>query len=213
MMIHVRTIFWTSIVWLVLLAVGYLYTSFWDASVIHTLYSGLFPVQTTWSVLSPSCNGELIKADINQMREDIRVLSEQIRTSVVQKPTASVSSPAIQQVLLWVWGSGDSLVSIERNVPVWSASIEDTINLLLVGQLSSIEKAQWLVSLFANPLFVLQSATLDTGVLNMRFNDVPGFTSGWSARVLMMRAALERTVRQFPSVKSVVILPESILQP
>lgn len=60
---------------------------------------------------------------------------------------------------------------------------------------------------------MLSSNLSADGVLTLEFNDIPGFTSGGGARVGLMRAALEKTARQFPQVKQVIIKPDTILQP
>lgn len=53
----------------------------------------------------------------------------------------------------------------------------------------------------------------DEGTLKLTFTEVPGFTSGGSCRVNLLRTQIEKTALQFEGVTKVEILPEDILQP
>jgi hypothetical protein len=50
-------------------------------------------------------------------------------------------------------------------------------------------------------------------VLTLKFTEVPGFTDGGSARMLILSSTIEKTALQFPGVKEVVFLPETLFQP
>ncbi|MEI8091436.1 MAG: hypothetical protein WCG98_04300 [bacterium] len=47
----------------------------------------------------------------------------------------------------------------------------------------------------------------------MEFTDVPGFTDGGSARMLILANSITKTAMQFPGVKKVEFSPETLFQP
>jgi spore germination protein GerM len=92
--------------------------------------------------------------------------------------------------------------------------LEDTLNELIKGNLTASEKQQWFTTEFPHPAFALLSAMLGSdGALTLEFSDVPGFTDGWSARMLILSNLIKKTALQFPSVKHVVFVPETLFQP
>ena len=67
---------------------------------------------------------------------------------------------------------------------------------------------------FPNKDFALLSADIDDdGILTLEFTEVPGFTDGGSARMLILSSLIEKTALQFPAVKKVVFTPETLFQP
>lgn len=107
-----------------------------------------------------------------------------------------------------------SVLPIERTIS-WSKDIiTDTINILLNGNLTTDERARWFTTEFPNEFFRLISSNLKPdGTLELTFSEVPWFTSWWSARVFILRSVIEKTAKQFPQVKAVKILPETLFQP
>ena len=62
--------------------------------------------------------------------------------------------------------------------------------------------------------FALISANLATdGSLTLEFSEVPGFTDGGSARMLILSKLIEKTALQFSGVKKVLFVPETLFQP
>lgn len=92
-------------------------------------------------------------------------------------------------------------------------SIEHVIKTLIEGTLTPEEKIAGFDTEFPNQNFTLLNTELKNDVLRLTFNEVPGFTSGGSCRVGLLRAQIEKTALQFENVKEVIILPEEILQP
>jgi len=51
------------------------------------------------------------------------------------------------------------------------------------------------------------------GTLMLEFTEVPGFTDGGSARMLILWNVIEKTAHQFPGVKHVTFTPDILFQP
>lgn len=110
-------------------------------------------------------------------------------------------------------GNPAALMPVERVIPETKAPLQATIQLLIKGELTMEEKAAGFSTEFPHPAFKLIKADLDRGVLTLVFTDVPGFTTGGATRVELLAAQIEKTARQFPGVKSVRFLPDSLFQP
>jgi hypothetical protein len=77
-----------------------------------------------------------------------------------------------------------------------------------------LERQQWFITEFPNSQFALLSADMvNDGTLTLKFTDVPGFTDGWSARMLILSNLIKKTVLQFSAVKKIVFVPETLFQP
>lgn len=109
--------------------------------------------------------------------------------------------------------SSASVVSVTRTVPKSITPLADTIALLLQGNITQEEKDAGFTTEFPQSGFELISANIKDGVAILEFSEVPGFTSGGACRVELLRAQVEKTALQFPDVKSVKIVPETIFQP
>ncbi len=108
--------------------------------------------------------------------------------------------------------SADSVEAVSRSI-VSEEPIRETIELLLLGQLSEEEKAKGLSTEFPHPEFKLKDLDLEDGVLTLSFSEVPGFSSGGSCRVTLLRAQVEKTALQFSEVEEVRVKPLSVFQP
>lgn len=109
--------------------------------------------------------------------------------------------------------SSAGLVAVDRVIPKTSTPLKDSIELLLKGELSAIEKAQGISSDFPLPGVSLKSATLSNGTATLTFGDPQNKTSGGSCRVSVLWAQIEATAKQFPTVKSVTFAPAELFQP
>jgi plasmid maintenance system killer protein len=107
----------------------------------------------------------------------------------------------------------DYVLPVEREIDSTQTPIQDTINLLIKGELTQAEKDMGFTTEFPNKDFKLLSANLKDGVLSLEFTEVPGFTTGGSCRVSILTAQIIKTAKQFPGVDNVILLPESIFQP
>lgn len=105
------------------------------------------------------------------------------------------------------------LVPIERTIPRTNTPLQDTIKLLLRGELTDAERNQGITSEFPLSRVTLLSASNNNGVLTLTFRDPKGRTSGGSCRVNIMWSQIETTAKQFPGVNTVRFMPETLFQP
>lgn len=105
------------------------------------------------------------------------------------------------------------VLPVEREIDLSKTPIQDTINLLIKGEITEQEKEAGFTTEFPNENFELLSANLKDGTLYLEFTEVPGFTSGGSCRVSILSNQIIKTAKQFSGVNEVVLLPESIFQP
>jgi len=109
--------------------------------------------------------------------------------------------------------SRDGLVAVEREIPVTKTPIQDTIKLLIAGQLTDTEKSQGITTEYPLEGFSLKGASLKDGVLTLEFEDPNYKTGGGSCRVGILWFQIEATAKQFSEVQKVRFLPEELFQP
>lgn len=109
--------------------------------------------------------------------------------------------------------SRQGLVAVERTVPSSTTPLEDTIRLLLRGDLSASERAAGASTEFPLEGFALESAQLEDTELILRFADPMAKTTGGACRVGILWYQIEATALQFDEVDSVRFLPEELFQP
>lgn len=102
---------------------------------------------------------------------------------------------------------------VERSIPVTETPIQDTIRLLLKGEITAAEKARGISSEYPLPGLVLNGAVLENGVLTLTFSDPQYKTSGGSCRVGILSAQVTETAKQFSTVKEVRFKPNEVFQP
>ncbi len=112
-----------------------------------------------------------------------------------------------------ILASRRGLVAVDRQIPVTKTPIQDTIKLLLQGNLTSAERAQGITTEYPLPGVELKSANLKSGVLTLEFADPQNKTGGGSARVGVLWFQIEATAKQFPGVSQVKFKPEELFQP
>ncbi|MFA6189923.1 MAG: Gmad2 immunoglobulin-like domain-containing protein [Candidatus Staskawiczbacteria bacterium] len=109
--------------------------------------------------------------------------------------------------------SRNGLVAVNRQIPITNTPIQDTINLLISGNLTSAEKAQGITTEYPLQGFKLTAASLNGSVLTLTFNDPNNKTGGGSCRVGILWFQIEATAKQFAGVSSVKFAPEGLFQP
>jgi len=109
--------------------------------------------------------------------------------------------------------STKGLVPVEREIPLSNHLIKDTISLLLKGELTDIEKAQGITTEYPLEGFALKEAFLEDGLLTLSFVDPNNKTIGGSCRTSILWNQIQATAKQFPQVKEVIFLPETLFQP
>ena len=109
--------------------------------------------------------------------------------------------------------SRNGLVAVEREVISPENLIQNTIELLLKGELTEEEKVQGIATEYPLPGFSLKNFSLEDGVLNLTFNDLNNRSGGGSCRVGVLWFQIEATAKQFSEVKEVRFWPEELFQP
>lgn len=105
------------------------------------------------------------------------------------------------------------LAPVERQLQITTTPIQDTIHLLLKGELTAEEVASGITTEYPLEGFNLSGVNLENGQLTLSFEDPNYKTSGGSCRVNILRNQIEQTALQFEEVNSVVIKPEYLFQP
>ncbi|MDP1629019.1 MAG: GerMN domain-containing protein [bacterium] len=109
--------------------------------------------------------------------------------------------------------SRNGLVPVERKIPITKTPIQDTIKLLLLGELTNEERSRGISTEYPLEGFLLKGTSLKDGVLTLEFNDPNNKTVGGSCRVGILWFQIEATAKQFSEVQKVRFLPEEIFQP
>jgi hypothetical protein len=105
------------------------------------------------------------------------------------------------------------LVKVEREIPLTTTPIQDSVKLLLEGKLTAAEKASGITTEYPLTGVVLKGANLKDGDLTLEFTDPLMKTGGGSCRVGILWFQIEQTALQFPEVQSVRFIPEELFQP
>lgn len=109
--------------------------------------------------------------------------------------------------------SRQGLVAVDRQIVKTMTPIQDTIEELLRGQLTSQEKERGIVTEFPLPGVSLKGANLKEGVLTLELADPQHKTGGGSCRAGILWFQIEATAKQFAGVKKVQFKPEELFQP
>ena len=109
--------------------------------------------------------------------------------------------------------SEKGLVAVDRQIPVTQTPIQDTINLLLEGNLTRQEIEGGITTEYPLGEFSLEGAALTNGVLNLAFDDPNNETVGGSCRTGILWAQINKTALQFDAVQEVRFEPEDLFQP
>lgn len=105
------------------------------------------------------------------------------------------------------------LVSVGRVIPQTSTPIEDTLRLLLSGDITPAERTEGIESEFPLPGFSLLEVRVEGGVATLRFSDPQNKTVGGACRTGVLWHQIEATALQFPGVDSARFEPEDLFQP
>lgn len=110
--------------------------------------------------------------------------------------------------------SAQGLVAVTREILRTQTPIQDTVRLLLKGELTDAERAQGITTEFPLAGLSLTGASQDTaGVLTLTFRDDQYKTGGGSCRIAVLWAQIEATAGQFDGITAVRFLPEELFQP
>lgn len=111
--------------------------------------------------------------------------------------------------------SCNKVFPVEREVPRTLAVARAALTELLKGPTEAEEAESFFTSI--NPGVKIQSLIIENGVAKVDFDEQLEFQVGGSCRVSAIRAEITQTIKQFPTVNSVIISingrTEDILQP
>lgn len=107
----------------------------------------------------------------------------------------------------------DAVVAVSREIPISQTPIQDTIKLLLRGELTESERQIGFTTEFPGNGFELMGANLENGVLTLEFDDPNNFSVGGSCRVGLLGTQVQKTAQQFKEVDEVRFIPEYLFQP
>ncbi|MBI4117256.1 MAG: hypothetical protein HY451_01020 [Parcubacteria group bacterium] len=109
--------------------------------------------------------------------------------------------------------SRDGLEAVERQIPITITPIQDTIRLLLKGELTDKERQKGIATEYPLVGLELEAASLANGTLTLTFKDPRNKTGGGACRAGILWFQIESTAKQFKEVKNVRFLPEELFQP
>ena len=109
--------------------------------------------------------------------------------------------------------SKQGLEPLDREFESSNSIIDDTIRLLMVGNIRNDEREKGISSEYPLPGLDLMDSDLEGGLLTLRFVDSQNKTTGGACRTAVLWAQIEATALQFEEVKEVKYLPEELFQP
>lgn len=214
-----KTFFRTTIVWFILIAWFGLYIKRFNNN--RAAYVANFFVSNT-TIQTDNTETQTIE---DKLETIIQLLQGQ--TTADQSPSLLPTATAPTTVNLYYFNelqdsalpieqqiNTSSILPVQRTIRSSQNLIADTIKALLQWNLSEQEKNAWFITEFPNAQFRLLDTQLDSqGTLTLTFNEVPWFTTWWSARMLILSKSIEKTALQFPQVTRVVFQPDTLFQP
>lgn len=109
--------------------------------------------------------------------------------------------------------SREGLESVERTIAVSESYVEDTLQLLLQGDLTEEERSRGINTEYPLEGLELVGTDLTDGLLTLTFEDPQNKTGGGSCRVGVLWFQIEATALQFSEVQEVRFEPEWLFQP
>lgn len=220
-----KKIFWTTIFWVLIIFLFRFYSR-----VLHQSLGK--EVGSRFGTPQQICLTGEVTTWVNQQLDAIQVQLDAINQKL-QSPPESPIQPSVFQttdptkVALYYFNQTedqklnpeqqiniDSILPVYRIFPASKNLLVDTLHELLKGNLTTNEKQQGFVTDFPNNKFALVSSDFASdGTLTLQFTEVSWFTDGWSARMLILSNLIKKTVLQFPAVKKIVFVPETLFQP
>ncbi len=229
-----KKIFWTSIFWIIVVFLFWSYLRLFNHD-LGLQIGGRFGTQSCPVCLSTSSGTQISGLDVQlqTIQTQLNDITEKLSTattassSTLQSTVSPFATQTSTKVALYYFNAKedaklppeqqvnvDSILPVYRMFPATDDLLRDAINYLIQWALFGTEKDQWFTTDFPNAKFRLLSTNITAeGILTLEFTEVPGFTDGGSARMLIMANSIIKTAKQFPGVKKVVFVPETLFQP
>ena len=109
--------------------------------------------------------------------------------------------------------SPEAVLPVYREIFLSQTPVQDTINLLLQGNITQEEKEAGFSPIFPLEGVKLVGANLKNGTLTLEFEDPFNKTGGGSCMVSLLWAQIEKTAKQFSEIDEVKFTPEWLFQP
>ncbi len=112
--------------------------------------------------------------------------------------------------------SADGLAPVQREMAARLSGetlIEETIRLLIGGELTADERAQGITTEYPLEGVTLDEVALQDGILTLTFSDPNLLTSGGACRAGILWLQIEQTALQFDGVDEVRYEPADLFQP
>ena len=109
--------------------------------------------------------------------------------------------------------SRNGLIAVNRKIPITNTPIQDTIKLLISGNLTSPERSQGITTEYPLQGLSLTAASLNSDILTLTFDDSYNKIGGGSCRAGILWFQIEATAKQFSEVSSVLFMSEDLFQP
>jgi len=118
-----------------------------------------------------------------------------------------------QEIADYISCGPEAVLPVSREIALTQTPIQDTINLLLEGNLTPEEKEAGFSPMFPLEGVKLTGANLKDGTLTLEFDDPFSRTGGGACRAGILWNQIRKTAQQFSEVKDVRFLPEELFQP
>jgi len=188
-----KKIFWTSIIFLLIVILFWAYARFFDAHLgnkIAPLFSKTVPVQTGTIV-----TGDMVFENLDALSANLDIVAGKVaemKTQASQTPTIQEKPPqVVEDVAIKLYyfnekedkllppeqqASPQSLAPVFRSIPAsdYVTVIEDTINLLLQGALTENEVRDGFTSSFVRAIRLVDTSLRADGTLSLTFIKAPG---------------------------------------
>lgn len=123
------------------------------------------------------------------------------------RPQSDIDSRGVLQC------SEAGLTPVKRKLSVSESVVEDTVAMLLQGDLRHSERRSGIITEFPLSDVRMIGVLVRDGTAIIALDDPHGWTSGGSCRANVLRSQVQRTALQFPSVSEVRFLPDTLFQP
>lgn len=225
-----KKIFWTSIFWIGIVVLFWLYIKIFNQNLWDSIWNIIYKSNVDMVVEVDTWDNNVIFDQLTAINTEVDIIADKvIETKQMAEENKLnpmwVNEPAA--VKLYYFNEKEdkkldpaqqvninSILPVSRTITATNDIIRETINLLLEWALTNDEVRQGFTTEFPSQQFHLVNYQLSTNwVLTIEFNEVPWFTSWWSARMLILSNSISKTLLQFPQVKKVLFTPETLFQP
>lgn len=186
--IHMKKIFWTTIVRFLIIFLFRSYLRLFNHQLGREIGSrfGKCPVCVTESINTG------LTDQLDMIQSQLDVITQTLQTEPSKQDVSVFQTSSSSKVALYYFNQTEdqklspeqqvninSILPVYRIFPASKDLLIDTINELLKGNLTAVEKQQGFITEFPNKDFKLLSANLSSdGTLTLEFSEVPGFTDG-----------------------------------